>query len=242
MKNILQKDYSMIFWANEDRNPLKIISKVNEFLNQFGDEYVFNIPDKDLKAIVERHKLPEGDDKTVNVNYFSDNLMWFTLSTGIVNFTAKSYHKLPEVLTLKFDLAHLNGAKAILSFSQLQALFKYCVELFDPFYGRLQMTGEVNYSASLYRENSTKFDLFQLPITIEWFNYFGVDWVQRFGGKNKVLSTPVFRAKSVDEPEGIILILQEAPFDYKNPDHLRNRQKAEIYLDLKFLQQRYQKK
>jgi hypothetical protein len=113
--------------------------------------------------------------------------------------------------------------------------------LFEPYYGRLEKAGELNDPGSSYREIFNSIDLSKVPATIEWFNYFGPEWVGRFGGVEKLLSAPVVLAEPVEGLGGVVLILQEEPFDYRNPRHLHKRTLAEAHLDLPRLHQLFRK-
>ena len=250
MKSIWQKDYAMVLWANEDREPVETVLKINHFLNQYGDDYVLRYLNDREEIAMDRQSLAERchpnrrKDELLTQSYFSRNRIWFTLSTGRIEYNRRvspQTQPTPEAFKFEFDAAHLQGPNAAFDFERLKALFWFCLDLFIPYFGRLGMSGEVNYEASVYRENSYSIDLTKVPAVIEWFNYFGPEWIERLGGVANLLSAPVFRAEPVEELGGVVLILQEEPFDYTNPEHLHNRHLVEEYLDLPSLHQRFRK-
>lgn len=246
MKSIWQKDYTMVFWADEGREPVETVLKINDFLRQYGDDYVLKYLNDRVEVVMDRQSLTERcdpsrrKDELLTQSYFSCNRIWFTLSTGRITYNRRVSPQMqptPEALKFEFDLQHLLGPRPAFDFDQLKGLFWYCLHLFAPYYGRLQMTGEVNYEVSPYREIAYTIDLTKVPAAIEWFNFFSPDWVERLGGPEKLLSAPVFLAQPVEELGGVVLILQQEPFDYTNPEHLHNRRRVEQYLNLSQLHQ-----
>lgn len=246
MKSIWQKDYAMVFWADEEREPVETVLKIDDFLRPYGEDYVLKYLNDRVEVAMDRQALAERcdpnrrKDELLTQSYFSGNRIWFALSTGRTEYNRRMAPQMmpaTEVLTLEFDSTHLQGADPALDFIRLQEIFWYCLHLFAPYYGRLQMTGEVNYEASPYREISYTIDLTKVPAAIEWFNYFNPEWVDRLGGLEDFLTAPVLLAEPVEGLGGVVLILQEEPFDYRNPRHLQNRALVEAHLDLPRLHQ-----
>lgn len=243
--------YSLIYWADEDRNPIEIWTKVNAFIGQYGNEYLFRIRDgqeldTSYDGLVEIYRIKKASmknpQKAMKMSVWSSNSLWFSLSTGVVAQFANSSINLPDVLMFQFDLAHIQGgSRTILSFHQLKELFRYGLIIFKPYYSRLHKSGEVNYHGSSYEEIGDQIDTSKIPIAIEWFNYFSPSWVDRFGGEQFVLSAPVLHAEKVEETGGVILILQEEPFDFMNDAHMSKRKQVEDYLRLPSLHKQFQK-
>lgn len=249
MKSIWFKDYAMVFWADEAREPVDTVLQVNDFLRQYGEDYVLRYLIDQVEIAMDRQSLTERcdpnrrKDELLTQSYFSHNRIWFSLSTGRTEYTRRvAPQMMPAIETLKFefDLEHLRGPDAAFSFNRLKELFGYCIRLFVPFYAFNSKNGEINDSPEYHRLWKS-IDVNKVPIAIEWFNYFGPDWVERFGSLEKLLAAPVFLAEPVEELGGAILILQEEPFDYTNPDHLQNRRRVEDYLELPRLHQLFQK-
>lgn len=251
--DFIGQKYSLAHYANTDRDPIKVWIKMNEFIRQLGEAYVFKIrdgieldvsPDGLTKMYqAEKKKREKEGDFQLSTTHgaWSKNGLYLGLSTGVTSEFANSWVKLPEVFKFELDLAHIHSSTKVFDFSELQAFFKIGAILFEPFYGRLQKAGEVNYSESTYDKKFNSIDLFKVPPVIEWFNYFSPSWVERFGGEQFVLSAPVLHAEKVEETGGVILILQEEPFDFMNNAHMSKRKQVEQYLNLAELHQQFQK-
>ncbi|MEM9776970.1 MAG: hypothetical protein AAF902_20500 [Chloroflexota bacterium] len=245
--------YSLAYYAREDRDPVKIWTQMNEFMLQFGEEYVFKIRDgieidvssdgltKMYQSEKEKREKKGDFQPSSTDGAWSENHLYLGLSTGVTAQFANSLVKLPEVFKFKLDLAHIYSTAKVFEFIELQAFFKMGAMLFNPYYGRLQKFGEASYSESAYDKKFNSIDLSKVPPVIEWFNYFSPSWVERFGGKQFVMSAPVFHAEKVEETGGVILILQEEPFDFMNNEHMNKRKQVEEYLNLPELHKQYQK-
>ncbi|MBE7528764.1 MAG: immunity 52 family protein [Ardenticatenaceae bacterium] len=172
------------------------------------------------------------------------NSIWLRSENGFVldfNLNMPSHQTifLPQVMQFGFELVHFRDANFSKPISQLHELFVFGLQLFQPFYAWGTMSGEVNYSEE-YRKRPSLRET-DLPPVVEWFNYYDSSIVERLGGLEKLLSVPVFLAEPVEDLGGVILILQQEPFDYTNPDHLENRRRVEEYLELPRLHQQFQK-
>lgn len=249
MKSIWQKDYAMAFWANEARESVETVLKVNDFLSQYGDDYMLKYLNDQVEVAMDRQALTERcdpdqrQDELLTQSYFSRNRIWFALSTGRTEYTRRVAPQMipaTEVLKFEFDSEHLLGSSPAFDFDQLKDLFWYCLHLFAPFYAFNDKSGEINDSPEYYKIWQA-IETNKVPVAIHWFNYFGPDWVERFGGLEKLLAAPVFQVEPVEELGGVVLILQQEPFDYTNADHFENRRRAEEYLELPRLHQLFQR-
>lgn len=245
MKSIWQKDYAMVFWADEEREPVETVLKINDFLSQYGDDYLLRYLNDRVEVAMDRQALSDRcdpnrrKDELLTQSYFSRNRLWFALSTGRTEYTRRVAPQMmpaTEVLKFEFDREHLLGPSPAFDFGRLYELFGYCLHLFKPYYGWLEKGVEGDYETA-YTEIFNSIDIHKVPVAVHWFNYFSPQWAERLGGLEKLLAAPAFLAEPAEALGGIVLILQEEPFDYKNPDHLRNRHRIEDYLNLRHLQQ-----
>lgn len=251
MKTIWEKDYAMIFWASKDKDPIDTILKVNNFLHQYGNDYFLDYLNEDTKiemskeTLARRVKDRQEKGSPISQSYFSSNHIWFSCSTGVKKFFEESANFqtkfLPETLKFEFDLKHFQGKNPVISLTMLRELFEFCLDLWDPFYGRIQKNGEVNDPTFSYREIANKIILSKVPVAIEWFNYFNAEWVENLGGLDKVLAAPVWHVELVEKSGGVILILQNTPFDYRDSNHLQKRRVVEDYFNLRQLHQLFRK-
>lgn len=140
----------------------------------------------------------------------------------------------------------------LILFDQLNALFKKCVLVFNPFWGCIEneanidefqgtlnpskkyTTTELETDFSIVKVDATK-----VPRLIHWFNYFDPTFVERLGGRNKLLAGPVWHAEILEELGGIIWILQQEPFDNNNSKHLACQRDAINYLRLFDIHKQY---
>jgi hypothetical protein len=145
-----------------------------------------------------------------------------------------------DVLTISLDAEHLIDEEEFLGSGNVYALFAECISLFQPFWA--SVADEELITAETFGKVHLTVDVTKVPGTIHWFNYFSDKIVQRLGGREKLQSAPVFQVQECDNPPGMILILQQEPFDYFNPEHRRRHEKIAQYLDLDRLHKLYPKR
>lgn len=185
------------------------------------------------KSLEELEKLEgrvrDPDDGALDFITYSSNDLKFSISLDwpkvVRDFDVMVLGLLPE---------HLKGTNRLFDFAKLQALFVKLIRMFRPFWAAVD---DLEYTAP--EELRVKLDETQIPLQIHWFNYFGETIITNLGGKEKVLSAPVYLAEAWDEPPGIILKLQKEVFDYHNPAHRERVEAVERYFDLRSLQQQY---
>lgn len=239
---LLPTDYDQVFWTFSKHNHAPLIMRINEFFSQYGRDYMpLYLEGKAITLTAEGIKealiRSWGREDGIATGLKSAN--GIVLRMTIQN---KEYPnvRFSNTLSIGFDLKHLIGTQPMLTLNQLKEIFVFCARLFTPFFSYSCKSGEINVSPERQRIGQMV-DTQKVPIAIEWFNYFSPEWVERFGGGEKLLAAPVFQAEPVEELGGIILILQAEPFDYTNPDHLGNRHRVEEYLELPRLHQRFQR-
>lgn len=235
---LLPRDYDQVFWTFDKHDLALLILRVNEFFSQYGRDYMpLYLEGKEIPLTAEGIKealiTAWGREDGIATGLKSSNDI--VLRSTIQN---KEYPNVRflNTLSIGFDLKHLVGMRPVLTLDRLQEIFIFCAKLFVPFYAYSCKSGEINVSPE-HQRIWNMIDTKKVPIAIEWFNYFSPEWVERFGGLEKLLAAPVFQAKPVEALGGVILILQQEPFDYTNADHLRNRHRVEEYLELPRLHQ-----
>lgn len=234
---LLPTDYNQVFWTFGKHNPAMLTLRINDFLAQYGRAYMpLYLAGKEVtlaKASLEKDFAAWGNEDGMAVGLKSSNGIVLRITTHY-----KEYKNISVSNTLRigFDLKHLRGPQPMLTLDRLKEIFVFCARLFVPFWGYSSKSGEINVSSEHQRMWQI-IDLDKVPVAIEWFNYFSPEWVERFGGQEKLLAAPVFQAEPVAELGGVVLILQPEPFDYTNPEHLDNRRRVEQYLNLAHLHQ-----
>ena len=231
-------EYSMILWAEGTRDPEKLIRSVSGYLHtEFGEMFV---PDKcdgkripsstaSLTQFIQRNT---AKDSVFHVLLSSEDELRFSLTLD-----QPPELLLPEVMTLNFLRASVLSQAPPLSFRNLLALFQYAVNQFAPIWADFR-DSEQSITDDL-QQLRLRVDGRKTPYSIGWFNYFGPAMVKRMGGANKLLSAPVFLAEFDARSDGVLLILQEEPFDYYNMTHRAHQQTVENYLGLPELHEKY---
>ena len=182
---------------------------------------------KGLEEIERRSRLPDDGSLIFEAETADDLQLSITLDWPKV---VRAF----DVLVISLLPSHLKGESRLFDFEGLQELFVGLIRMFRPFWAAV--------ADSAYKSPEdlrVNLDEEQIPLKIHWFNYFGETIITNLGGKEKVLSAPVYLAEGWDEPPGIILKLQKEVFDYHNPAHRERVEVVERYFDLKRLQQQY---
>ena len=238
---LLPRDYNHIFWADGKHDPALIILQVIQFLRRYGEEHMpIMLADREIELdvdVIRTALLDWGNEDGVAVGLRSKSDIALRITTNTKEYQNVLFH---DTLRIGFNANHVCGPKATFTLKHLEQIFLFCVEMFNPFYGFCRKSGEINHSSKMQQLNR-EVDVRKLPVAIEWFNYFNPDWVSRLGGPERLLAAPALHVDTVSPTNGVILILQEAPFDYLDPVHLENRNSVEEYLQLAQLQQVYRR-
>ncbi len=141
-----------------------------------------------------------------------------------------------DVLSFQMAPEHLTGPQALFDFDSLYTLFTESIRLFRPFSARVD---DEELALTEIGDIYKWVDTTKVPDTIYWFNYFAQDMVERLGGREKLLAAPAYLVTTLEEPPGVILILQRELFDYHNPEHRRRHEEITRYLDLSRLHTLY---
>ncbi len=239
---LLPTDYNLIFWAHGKRDAISLTESINRLFATYGSNYntvyygqeKIKLDPMTLNSVFDDGKSEQG---LLAIGLKAENGLVLRIT---IDSNKAANTLFPQTLRIGFNKDHLQGSKPFLTFEQLVEIFRFCLRIFKPYYAYVAEDGEINYSLER-QQRRRNIDIGKVPVAIEWFNYFDERWSDRLGGENKLLLAPVFLTESVKELNGITLILQKEPFDYKNPDHLQKRQAVEDYLDFKQLHQAFRK-
>ncbi|MGB8648996.1 MAG: hypothetical protein WCF84_27415 [Anaerolineae bacterium] len=142
-----------------------------------------------------------------------------------------------SVANVRFNLEHTQDEEAPLSYNRLFELFSMFITLAQPEHAEVMHYPPI--TETWYEELRVSIDLTQVPITIQWLNYFNWEWVDRLGGKRKMQQIP--EGEVIEVPSGMILVMQHDPFSYQNPEHVAGQRRLDKYFRLAKLHRRYRK-
>ena len=136
---------------------------------------------------------------------------------------------IPNVLGVRFTSEHLESG--IISLKTILRLLEETIPIFESDQASVYDTYLVRIPNQMggYGFEKRKFlrtdDGLSYPLDIEWITYFGPRMLdilgrERFGHLRSC-------SEKLDIDNGILVILQKEPFDKRNPEHVRRKQKAE---------------
>lgn len=144
---LLPTEYNLIFWAYGKHDPTKIVLEINEFLHQYGNNYMPKIlagKEVVLSPVSLRNELKAwGNEEGMAVGLKSLNGIVLRVTTNDKEY---KHSKFPDTLRIGFDYKHLIGIEPTLIFGQLQDIFNFCLKIFLPYYGYGNKSGEINSS------------------------------------------------------------------------------------------------
>lgn len=240
--------YELLLKSKKVENPVDPIWKFLQVLSNMGDPFVpkyLNLAGgrkepvvlDDPQAIM---RLLEA--RAVSINQVTSS--FFMVSTDVpvimVSFTVETE------ITFKINFPSRTPIVDVISPQTLYGLFQEVVMVTNPYWGCIRnfanddrhhgiLNPVKQYSAEELMEagyHLVKVDDKKVPHLIHWVNYFGPRFVERLGGRDKLLSGPVWTSEEVSKFGRIIWILQQEPFDDNNLIHRRRQEEAIEYLDL----------
>lgn len=132
----------------------------------------------------------------------------------------------PNVINLKFSSEHLQSET--LTLSNLKELFSELISVFQADHASIYDRESIHRSKHPKYLKTANFRSY--PIEMEWITYFGPQMIELLGRERFTnLHTCV---EKYDLHGGIMVILQEDPFDEDNPQHQERRIQAERELHL----------
>lgn len=143
-------------------------------------------------------------------------------------------HLYPATFSIEFtgdDLERLRW-----NASTLRGLMSATVDGFEADYGFV--LDEDQIATEEYGERRLLVSSRDVPVAMHWINYFGREWADRIGVRRLQALKPEFgvdcRANG-----GVIVTIQEKPFDYLNPTDRLRQGSAEDAVGLRDLQRRF---
>jgi hypothetical protein len=113
---------------------------------------------------------------------------------------------------------------------QLLRLFRSIGLALAPDYGHL--CDDAHSARSEYLERMFAFDGRRVPTGLFWINYFGPGWVNNIGaGRIDRLKSSVASMERLDNG-GVIIAIQEVPYDEAQPEHRKHQQRLEELMEL----------
>ncbi len=235
--------YSIVLWAYPPHDPSTIVPYMLRLLEETsGQRTVWHFagePDREVPAcenewiaLVEE----ERDAEFGALDLFFDSASGLSLSLSV---DAPVVVRDFNVMTVLFEAGCLSDRAAMFDFDRLRTLFINSVHLFRPFWSRV---GDREAGRAEDGQLHLSVDVTKAPASVHWFNYFGTDMVERLGGMEKLLGAPDCEVEVMDDPAGLLVILQRDTFDYHNSEHRQRLHRANQYLDLKRLHALYPKR
>lgn len=143
-------------------------------------------------------------------------------------------HLYPGTFSIEFtgdDLARV-GWDA----STLRQLIRAAVDGFDPDYGFV--LDEDQIATETYGERRLLVSSRDVPVALHWINYFGREWADRIGARRLHVLESEFGVERLANG-GVIVTIQENPFDYQNPADRVRQDYAEDAIGLPDLQRQF---
>jgi len=232
-------NYSMVLWAKGKRDPVRLIREIHNYMaKHFGKAFTPDTIDGDQKIKLDDEYL----ERYIWLCTTNDGMFHSFLKAGDelrFNLTLNRPPKLslPEVLSINYLKTSVLRGEPPFNFDNLLGLFQFAIRLFEPFWGTIWDSDQT--TTDELQKLRLRVDGQMIPYAIHWFNYFGPDMIKRMGGGEKLLSAPVFLAEPVPETGGILIVLQQTPFDYTLEAHRKRQQAVQDYLELSKLHQVY---
>jgi hypothetical protein len=235
--------YDLVLWAYPPRDPTTVLPGLIRLLDEVtGQQLKWHLAHQsdrpaptshaEWRALAEEQRDPQLG----ALDLFFDSPSGLELSLTV---DAPSVVRDFDVLAVDFDPEHLAGPHALFSYESLEALFLKSIRLFRPFWARV---ADKELTRTDVGRIYLSVDVTKVPATVHWFNFFDRGMVERLGGREKLLGAPAYRVTELDEPAGLLLILQREPFDHHHPEHRQRLAAITDYLDLPQLQARYPKR
>jgi hypothetical protein len=229
--------YELILWRESMTNPQETVYRTLSFLADIDEslraKYIymkeFELSPKQIAKTIQKgaSEMPDlGSNFTVTTTL--DSLTYsYSFSVGISN------PMFSNVFVMKIPRSKVEGNNSILTFDRVQFIFQGLVEVFDPFWGAISN----NLNFQRFVKVSQQIDCFKIPSAIHWFNYFDRYVLERLN-PDRVLSAP-FHSVVKLKSQGVMAILQEEPFNDRDPDHLQRQYEVMEYLNFNELYCQY---
>jgi hypothetical protein len=140
---------------------------------------------------------------------------------------------MPASLVIEFTSATL--ASNAWELGRLLALFRAMIRSFEPDYGHL--SDEAHLVRESYTEKMFEFDWRRIPDGLFWINYYGPEWVRNIGRDRLERLRPLVVA-SLEwlDNGGVLVAIQDVPYDEGNTSHRNHQLELERLLGLEELQ------
>jgi hypothetical protein len=161
-----------------------------------------------------------SNESLINIPLYADS--------GIEFFATIYFNKenlVPHTFGLKFTSEHLQ--KNQITIESLKNLFTEAIPIFQTHYGSVY---DQQISCRLHQSRSRKWykdeNYRSYPLRIEWVTYFGSEMLKFLG--NERFRKLYTCAEKYELHKGVMVILQEEPYDDNNPEHCQKKNQAEI--------------
>ncbi len=198
----------------------------------------FSISENSLQEAIEERsinfKQMKGGESHLNrlMMIFRTRIEGIDLLTVLQN--TEENKTLTTIISLDFEERHLDTSTGVFTYNGLRDLFRNLIMTLQP--DNAVLKRKAPPTARWYWDTRSDVDTMKVPVAIEWFNYFTLDWIKRIGA-SKFKAIPQGEIEKM--PFGLIYILQEETFSYDNPKHVVRQKILQEYLGLENLHHKF---
>lgn len=231
-------DYSISILSFSPQEPGFIVKAINcaKMQDMIFPAKLYNAPGKsiflaksaDFKIPMVPEELKTPDGSHIHVELFGEKGITFSGDTYLSG-------GLPSAISMDFNSNHFD--MGIVSITDLKSLIRELVDALQPDYISIydKHLVKIPLKSGGYRFEPNKFHQidrkgFYYPLDIEWFTYFGPKMLDILGRERFSWLSTCAEKSEVDG--GIMIMLQEEPFEMTNSDHRTRRGQAERELKL----------
>jgi len=234
--------YSLILKTEQTRDPVTMAWDVIQTLSAFGDalapsyigtgsgqrEPLALADQRDLVKLLDEQRDHFGGAGELGIPLAltpTDPLVRVYLTIGQIGGPS----------SLVVDFSAEVAIDRLISTAHLRRLFSLLVSNTVPAWGCIQEADNTDrlgqrYQAAVGRRRASIWAEPSKRPMVHWYNYLGPGLTRQLGGIERVLACPAWRTEQIAELGGVVIILQEEPFDNSNREHLARQNQAMEFL------------
>lgn len=235
--------YSFVFWGTGPHNAVSTIIEVRNFINtSVAHQIEWCLPNREKTPLpITKDNLYSLEDCIRSLSQYHAFSLFLESSNNLslsLTIDAPKHVRNFDVLTLSFEKELLDPPNPFLTFEILETIFYGLVKQFTPFWAALV---DPDLYTREFQELTFRIDRTKIPETIHWFNFFDLQMAERLGGLSKIQELSAYKIEEINNPPGIVLILQQEQFDIHGRHSKLLLKEAFETLDLESVQTLYKK-